>query len=394
MAASYKLIFNRNGRLNRKNEGLINIEVYFNRKQRRFINTGKRVKADDWDKKRNCVRSSHNNHVKLNNYFRNLINDFENFELDCSRDGKTFNWPVLKEFFLKKNNINVEPITFNKFAWKNINDDVKLAAGTLRHNKVTMRLFDEFKNNCRFDELTTSLIKKWDSFLHSKKFKHNTISKHHKVIVKYINIAIEDERIEFTRNDFPYTRSINKSFKRTRNDFLRLQELDRIEKLKITDKWMDIARTRLLVSCYTGLRHSDINQLSLDILRFYDEGFAIDLKEMQKTKDNVYYPCWQYFNGKAEHYIKKLAGDDFLNFKRFYDDNKYLKHLAIEADLNRPISFHIGRHSFLTNLAYEVNGNVLKVMRYGGIRSIDTAMIYIHAAEEYYEHFNKKPPIE
>lgn len=80
---------------------------------------------------------------------------------------------------------------------------------------------------------------------------------------------------------------------------------------------------------------------------------------------------------------------------RMHNDNVHLKIIAESAKLNRHISFHIGRHSFLTNLAHETNGNVLKVMRYGGIRNIDTAMIYIHAAEEYYESFNhKKSPVK
>lgn len=390
MGIRYKLVFCRNNNFDKNDKGPIQIEAVFNRKQSRYLSTGKRIHKSFWNKDLNLVDRKHKNHVKLNQYFRNVINELENFELDCQRDNKPFNWLVLKEYFKTKDSFHIKPVTFNEFCWEELGANTRLAPGTIRHNRVTLNLWDKFSPSTRFDELTASKIKDWDNFLNKQGYKPNYVSKHHKVIVKFINLAIEDERVDFTSNDFPYTKSIKKSYKRTRKDFLRFQELDKIEGLNFTEPQIERAKNRLLLSCYTGLRHSDVNQLSKQHLRFYNEGIAIDLKEMYKTKDSVYYPCWQFFDGKAEKYLRLLGGEGFKGFRSFSDDNKYFKIIAREAGLNRHITFHIGRHSFLTNLAWETNGNVLKVMRYSGVRKIDTALVYIHASEEYYEGFVNK----
>jgi len=152
MACNFKLVFNRDNRLNKNGEGLIQIEVYFNRSHRKLLNTHKHITPDLWDSKNNQVDSKHKNAIKLNQYFKNIINDLENFELECYRLNKPFNWQVLKAYFKSSEPDNTSALTFYQYALNYIENNNKLAPGTKRHNKCTLNLFNQYFKDIRFDE--------------------------------------------------------------------------------------------------------------------------------------------------------------------------------------------------------------------------------------------------
>ena len=55
--------------------------------------------------------------------------------------------------------------------------------------------------------------------------------------------------------------------------------------------------------------------------------------------------------------------------------------MAEQAGIGKKMSAHVGRHTFLTHIAAKT-GNVFTVMSLGGIRKVDTAMVYVHLAEQ------------
>ena len=58
-----------------------------------------------------------------------------------------------------------------------------------------------------------------------------------------------------------------------------------------------------------------------------------------------------------------------------------MKQLAELAGIRKKMSAHVGRHTFLTHIAAKT-GNVFTVMNLGGLRKVDTAMVYVHLAEQ------------
>jgi site-specific recombinase XerD len=59
--------------------------------------------------------------------------------------------------------------------------------------------------------------------------------------------------------------------------------------------------------------------------------------------------------------------------------NRYLKTLMNDCDIDKLLTFHVARHTFLTHLA-RTTGNLFKVMKYAGLRKTETAMVYVHLA--------------
>jgi integrase len=51
----------------------------------------------------------------------------------------------------------------------------------------------------------------------------------------------------------------------------------------------------------------------------------------------------------------------------------------IAAEIDKLLTFHVARHTFLTHVAKNT-GSIFQVMKYGGLRKTDTAMIYVHLA--------------
>ena len=63
------------------------------------------------------------------------------------------------------------------------------------------------------------------------------------------------------------------------------------------------------------------------------------------------------------------------------DGNVKLKTIARDAKINKTLSWHVGRHTFGTNMA-EISEDSVLIMNLMGISKPDTAMIYIHASKE------------
>jgi len=100
-------------------------------------------------------------------------------------------------------------------------------------------------------------------------------------------------------------------------------------------------------------------------------------------------PAYLYFDGIADQRLRKyLDTEAFLFFEgrpkieaQNAVDNKNLKIIAMATGIYKPLTFHASRHSALTEVAAKT-GNVFSVMKFGGIRKVDTAMIYVHLASE------------
>jgi len=59
--------------------------------------------------------------------------------------------------------------------------------------------------------------------------------------------------------------------------------------------------------------------------------------------------------------------------------NRYLKTLMNDCEIDKLLTFHVARHTYLTHLA-RTTGNLFKVMKYAGLRKTETAMVYVHLA--------------
>jgi len=379
MLSKYRLVYNRHKHKNKEGTSLIQIEATING-IRKFIETGVRIDSKYWDNRNKLVAPVDETHGKYNIYLNNLLTSIKNFEMDCHIHGKPFNIDILRDFV--SGGYDKPMVTFNEYCRKYLAEERGLTESSKVAIGGTLDVLDEF-GTFFFHQLTPKFVKEFTNFLYDRKASHNTIAKHHKNIKRFINIATEDPDAPMTRDQYPYNKRNTINFKRTRFEFLTLEEIDRINSLEYengSDMWL--TQKRFVLSCYTGLRFSDICKLNMGHLRNGENGMGISIMA-QKTGNHVYLPLNRFFSGKGENIVRELTEKG--KFPRFHMDRKYLPQVLKDAGIEREIIFHTARHSFCTNLAYETNGNVLAIMKYAGIKQVNTAMTYIHDADSYYD---------
>ena len=123
--------------------------------------------------------------------------------------------------------------------------------------------------------------------------------------------------------------------------------------------------------------------LAPDHLHQTDNGWEVVLHRMIKTPQPVFLPIWQLFGGKPQRILLKYLDETSpVIFPGISNQkgNEYLKTLAGMAGVNIPLTWHMGRHTFGSQLAARTNDPYL-IMKLMGHQEIKTSMIYIHSSE-------------
>lgn len=157
----------------------------------------------------------------------------------------------------------------------------------------------------------------------------------------------------------------------THRQFLTLEEL---QQLVATPCEMPEMKTAFLFSALTGLRWSDVKELTWEKISYSEQdGWFITFTQ-QKTKGMEVLPV-------SEQAIKLLGGRKADNEKVIADlvysawKNKALHKWVKEAGIEKHISFHCARHSFAT-LQLSMNTDIYTVSKLLGHRHLKTTEIY------------------
>ncbi|RCW29688.1 site-specific integrase [Marinilabilia salmonicolor] len=388
--AKYKLVFNRRKKkLENGDKAPLELEIYFSRTERKYISTKIILEPEQWGtagRYKDKVKPSHPNYISMNQYLHNMINDIQNFEYSLINNGRKFTKTVLEDFINNKNT----PFDFITFLETEAENDEHMAYGTRKEWNYTINMFKEFcgENRCEFSDFNYEKVVAFDKMLRAKALKQNTIHKHHKNLLRFINIAIKRKYIK--SEDNPYNDFSSKKVPGTREN-ISLEEVQRIEELEFPEvgfEQISYVRDLFIFSAYTGIRYSDLMALKEKNIESSEEGYTIRFKqakvEYAKTTD-VVLPLYLMFEGKPQKILKKLlAKRDGTSriIKPIANQvvNRHLKAIAVMAKTRKAISFHVARHTFGTLLA-DITANPYLIMELMGHSDIKTSMIYIHQSE-------------
>lgn len=151
-----------------------------------------------------------------------------------------------------------------------------------------------------------------------------------------------------------------------------MQQLHKVESLSLIGKTARV-RDLFLLSCYTGLRFSDVETLR-------DEHFSKGWikKRMVKTQTDVHIPASELFDGKAIPLIERYGGVTRLTSSMGSNAtvNKYLKEvLRLAGCGDCGFTFHTARHTFASLLLQQGVG-MATIQRLLGHASVATTEIY------------------
>lgn len=244
-----------------------------------------------------------------------------------------------------------------------------LHANTVRRYLVVIDSLIRFGRLCRFTDLTDKNVKAYDDFMRKENSSRTDVAmnNYHKIIKKYARLAYQMDYIP--KN--PYESPLCK-FKRgkcqERRPLLE-DELLRIRELEDLPKKEERARDLFVFSAYTGLAYSDTQTFNFKTMaEELDGNFYIDGR---RTKNgHAFYtpilPPAMAVLKKYDYHLPIISNQKF---------NDYLHLIEARANLNKPMTSHVARHSFATlMLSYDIP--LENISRMLGHTNSNTTRIY------------------
>lgn len=161
--------------------------------------------------------------------------------------------------------------------------------------------------------------------------------------------------------------------------FLKIEEVNSMAKVTTRSSG---AKQTFMFCCFTWLRHGDMAALRWKDIRKPDEGEVIFVPSMQKTKHPVIVPLGQL----AKSWMPERPKDAneqlvFPNAPKLDAANRALKNMAKRAGINKLVTFHTSRHTFVT-MTLTAGIDIYTTSKLLGHTSVHTTEIYADVVVE------------
>ena len=365
--------------------------------------TQKQIKPDFWNNEKGIVRQRAEFIEKdkfqksLNDLNKHILSEFDNTPDKSKIDKDWLNTTIDKfqnpgkylqdnltlfgfiQHFVSNSKTRINPNTGNPVCYK-----------MRREYEVTYNYLKEYAQEYKepdFIDIDLEFYQQFIDFLRGKNLKTNTIGKKIQTLKIFLNTANE-------QGINPYQKFKSRKFKslseESENTYLTKEELKQFYEFDFSKKpSLERVRDLFIVGCWTGLRFSDIQQITPDKIN----GDFIEVKQ-KKTGKKVVIPV----HHTVREILRKYNGElpQAISNQKF---NEYLKEAAKIAKLKAPftktivksglkvekkypkhelISSHTARRSFCTN-AYKDNIPTLAIMAISGHRTEKAFLKYIKA---------------
>lgn len=382
------------------------------------IYIGVKIKPEFWNAGKNRAKET----IKFPQYpeFNDKLNttksELKALFFDLSKKHKIVTPELFKkEWNLKNNPLPLEPEPINSFVTFAENQIKQLtgniANGTLKNFNNSLGHIKDFietkQKPITIDEIGFEFNYELTDYLKSvKQFAPNTIwriNKYLKYVLKYAT-----EMGLKTRPDY-MSKRFSVPVEEVETVYLNENELSKIYNVNLTSDKLQRVRDLFLISCYTGLRFSDLMRVTLENIKTVNEKYFIKIIT-QKTTTLVEIPL----NPICTEIVNKYSGlPKGMSNQKF---NDYLKEVAKKAKINTPITIeetkgnlttkktvlkhtlitsHAGRRSFATN-AFKAGIDPITIMLITGHKTETAFLRYIRITKEEnaqllskHDHFNK-----
>lgn len=146
-----------------------------------------------------------------------------------------------------------------------------------------------------------------------------------------------------------------------KREFLTPEEIKSIVKVKLPVARLDRVRDIFLFSCFTGLKFDDVDKLEEHNIEVLESGkrlmkIYIPLSNKIREIPLLTIPCMI-----LDKYKGKLSDGKLLPLPRKAAMNRNLKEIARLCGMNRDLTFHLARHTFIGTVTV-ANGISLKTV--------------------------------
>ena len=156
-------------------------------------------------------------------------------------------------------------------------------------------------------------------------------------------------------------------------------EIDSLMKVQINSSALNFVRDMFLFSTFTGISYIDLKNLRYTNIGQQEDGSLWIILNRQKTGISSYIPLLNFPKSIIDKYRgTKYSGHDGKVFKIRTSSsvNGHLKELARLAGINKTLTYHLGRHSFGTEICLSQGVPIETLSKMMGHKSIKTTQIY------------------
>ncbi len=320
--------------------GAVQIEVLYKR-QRKWIGTGVKLYADQWDANRWVVQ--HSEMFALNDSLRKQLEAMERW-LFNNFSTKEFSWDALKTYV----DSGGEQDSFLLFVEKMVEERNDIRESSRRVQRKLLTMMYEFKGLRHFSDITPAGVLDFDNFLHGRKvrklaldgreevvpLRQSTVFSYHKTLKTYIHMAMARGYVKAD----PYA---GLRFKRGESEpdrYLSEEELHRIETGGMRSGSVARARDMFLFQCYTGLAYADLRAFDFAAAERHGDGYVYSGRRV-KTGEPFFFLLLPKAMEILEKYGYRLPVTGIEGY------NRRLKTVAKDAGVGKPIASHWGRRT-------------------------------------------------
>lgn len=327
---STRLVFDRKKVATKERKGLVQIELCMDRK-RKWISTGVKVYADQWDERMWVVRNI--DAKKMNDELYKAKSDVEDFLLSFSEDNP-FSWEKVDVWVKRRNETPIAEDNFVEYCRKRIAERKDIRDTTRKTQAKLVKSLEKFGRITFCADLNKQNITLYDEWLHGEGYEQQTISTYIKTLKTYVNDAI---RAGLIRED-PF---LGLKFARGESKvdrYLTEDEVKRIMDKEMPTQSLNNVRDLFVVQCYTGLAYADL--MSVDFTGAVKHGKHFVLtSDRQKTGNRFYIvlltPVMEILR-RHDFQLPKMTNQQY---------NMRLKVVAENAGIDKPVSSHWGRRT-------------------------------------------------
>lgn len=368
-----------------------NIPIYVRliiNKHRLEISTKRSIEPIFWDIKKQEAKKSYHSYKELNEHLLVIRNKLYACQTELLQTNKIITAQRIKDLFLGNTQQTVSTIIqvstlhlqeMEQFLGKSS------TYGNYKNYKTTHKYILEFiplvykKKDLPLDEINYSFIKKYEYFLQTEKScTQNGTMKQMQRLKKVFNWAIKNEYL--IENPF---KNYTISFKKYDRGYLTLEEITKIEKLTDLSKKLQYTKDFFVFQLYTGLAYSDMIDLKTDdIVKGIDNEYWI-IKNRVKTDAKITVPLLPLTLDIIFRYTDlSILGN--IVFPKISNQkiNKNLKDLGKLAEIKKPLSTHLARHSAATTVWLQNGISIEVVSKMLGHTKISTTQVYGRIVEE------------
>jgi site-specific recombinase XerD len=366
---------------------------------RKYFDTGVRLLPEQWNKAKAEPTAKDMDRQRNIRKIGDLEARLKAIENIFIAEGKAY---TVRDFDLTERKEYTDLIEF----WKDELSKEKLKSRTIQATNTSLATLVEYQSGKRlhFRDITRKFLDDYRQYLLQPTddragYNPNTVkSKLFKHLKKYTTRAIQHKLMKYEDNPFIGYKMQSVP---TNRPYLTVSEINKIEALKFkksdlavvaeytqkptTLQSLEAVRDFFLFQCYTGLRYGDIKQITdKNIIEDEQKRLSLVIDKSDKTDKPIQLSLYLMFpvqgaQSKPEQILQRNRKPK--QFRTFGDSseqhiNRTLKGIAALASINKNLTTHVGRHSFITRMIYLVPLHTIqKLVQHSDIK---TTMKYVH----------------